>query len=57
MSMVHLDFSKVFDELFHDLLFEEVEGYNLGRRKLSEGSFLKSPCQEGERFHMVSCVS
>lgn len=55
--MVQLDFSKVFDQLFHDLPFEEVEGYNLGRRTLSEGGFLKSLCQEGERFHMVSCVS
>lgn len=58
MSVVHLDFSKVFDELFHDILLEEVERYNLGRKTSPKGSLLKSPCQEGEQFHMYPlCLS
>ena len=54
--MVRLDFSKVSDELFHDILLEEVERYNLGRKTSPKGSLLKIPCQEGEQFHSILCV-
>lgn len=55
MSMVRLDFSKVFDELFHDILLEEVEDTIL-RLKHHERSLLKSPCREETVSH-VSYVS
>lgn len=43
MNVVYLDFGKVLDEIFHDLLLKEVERYSLGKRTSPGGSLLKSP--------------
>lgn len=56
MSMVHLDFSQAFDEVFHDLLLEEVERIqprqeNIPKREL----VVKESMSIGRQ--MVSCMS
>lgn len=57
MSMVFLDFSKVFDELFHDILLEEVERYNPGRKTSPKGSLLKSHVERESSFTCILCLS